>query len=189
VASDLSRLRKLTTAPATGDHQEEFDKQVNAKHDDRGVCLLIVAQLENELDRALDHYLQLANDQRADFYDQEGPAGNFSRKIALACALGFVGPISRENLRFIRHIWNAFAKQPIKFDTAEVAAVCNNLKIINIYDRPVETDQQPKLKPRQRFENVCASTMLLLASYAGGVKEWKPGESELGKSLWSGELP
>ncbi len=46
VASDLSRLRKLTTAPATGEHQEELNKQVNAKHDERGVCLLIVAQLE-----------------------------------------------------------------------------------------------------------------------------------------------
>jgi hypothetical protein len=60
------------------------------------------------------------------FFDSEGPAGTFARKIALAAALGIVGPITHRNLTFIKTIRNAFAhaKIPIDFETREVSDVC-----------------------------------------------------------------
>jgi hypothetical protein len=88
----------LTSLPATAGHQEEFDAQVNANAGDRGFCLLIVAQLENELDRALDYELKPTSNERTALFLEGGPLGNFSRKITMASALDIVGPISLKNL-------------------------------------------------------------------------------------------
>jgi len=191
MASKIQILRQFTNRPASAEHQDEFDKQVDAKADDRGVCLLIVAQLENELDRALDYVIDPPANVRAALYEQDGPLATFARKISMAAALEIIGPISRVNLGIIRHVRNAFAhaKRPIKFSTPEVAGVCADLKIINIYEPPVVMDQQPDLAPRARFENVCAQTMLSLASYADAVKEWTPGRDEPGEVLSTESLP
>src|ERR1700730_10606799 len=166
--SKIEILRQFTNLPATAEHQEEFDKQVNAKTDDRGVCLLIVAQLENELDRALDCVIEPPASVREALYEQDGPLSTFARKISMAAALEIIGPISHANLRIIRHVRNAVAhaKRPLRVSTTEVAQVCADLKLINIYEPPVVMDQQPDLSPRARFENVVAATMLSLASFA-----------------------
>jgi hypothetical protein len=189
--SKIEILRQFTNLPATAEHQEEFDKQVNAKTDDRGVCLLIVAQLENELDRALDCVIEPPASVREALYEQDGPLSTFAREISMAAALEIIGPISRANLRIIRHVSNAFAhaKRPLKFSTTEVARVCADLKIINTYEPPVVMDQQPDLSPRARFENVVAATMLSLASFAGDVKGWTPDKDEPGDVLSTEPLP
>jgi hypothetical protein len=75
----LEILRQFTNLPATAEHQEEFDKQVNAKTDDGGVCLLIVAQLENELDRELDCVIDPPASVREALYEQDGPLSTFAR--------------------------------------------------------------------------------------------------------------
>jgi hypothetical protein len=167
--SKLGDLRKLTSAPATAEHQEEFDKQTNAKADDRGLCLIITAQIENELDRVIDHeFGELPADLRDSLYSQDGPLATFSRKTAIAAALGLIGPITRENLRIIRSVRNAFAhaKVPIKFSTAEVAAICADLQHIEIFDPPEGVDQSER-PPRVRFESVCAEIMMRFTSYNG----------------------
>jgi hypothetical protein len=87
------------------------------------------------------------------------------------------------------HAAFAHAKRPLKFTTPEVAAVCSDLKIINIYEPPVVMDQRPDLAPRARFENVCASTMLALASYSGAVIGWTPSSDEPGELLSTESLP
>jgi hypothetical protein len=168
MASKIAKLRDLTTKPATAEHQEEYDKQTSAKADDRSFCLLLAAMLENELDRAIDHWLgELSEKIRHDMYDRDGPLGNFSRKITLASALEIIGPTSQENFRLVRNIRNAFAhaKVPLTFKTTEVSAVCADLKRINIFNPPVEVDQAPQMPARARFETVCNETMVRLARY------------------------
>src|SRR5262252_5159273 len=92
MTSKIAKLRDLTTKPATAEHKEEYDKQTSAKADDRSFCLLLTAMLENELDRAIDHWFGgLSEKLRHDMYDHDGPLGNFSRKITLASALEIIG--------------------------------------------------------------------------------------------------
>jgi hypothetical protein len=191
MASKVQVLREFGNLPATAEDQDEFDAQVAAGTGDRGFCLLIVAHLENELDRALEHELRPTKVERSQLFLEGGPLGNFSRKITMAGALDVVGPISLRNLTLIRHIRNAFAhaKRPIKFVTPEVAAVCADLEIINIYDPPVVMDQMPDLPARARFENVCGATMLALASLSGSVFGWTPSAGEPGDHLSTEALP
>lgn len=50
MVSKIEALRQLSYAPPQEEHQGEWERQV-AGTSDRAACLLIVAQLENELDR------------------------------------------------------------------------------------------------------------------------------------------
>lgn len=87
----------------------------------------------------------------------------------MAVALGILGPISRANLRIIRHLRNAFAhaKQPIKYPTPEVAAMCLDLKLI---PTTAPTDPMPLpegANPKNAFEGACACMMMRLGAYYG----------------------
>jgi hypothetical protein len=189
--SPVSKLRTLTTKPATPEHQEEYDKQTSDKADDRSLCLLLTAQLENSLDRAFDFAMgeQTAN-MRKDLYDYDGPLGNFSRKIILCAAMTLLGPVTHENFRLMRHIRNAFAhaKVPITFETPEVAAVCAGLVRINILDPPEEVDQDPSMSPRSRFTTVCHETMIRLSRYTGFDPHYKTDDGKE-RTILGGELP
>ena len=170
MASKIQKLRDITTKPATPEHQEEYNKQTGAKADDRSLCLLLTAMLENELDTAIDHWIgEQTTELRKHLYEHDGPLGNLSRKITMAAALELIGPVSHENLRLIRHVRNAFAhaKAPITFKTNEVSTVCADLVRINIFDPPEEPNQAPEMPARERFETVCHETMIRLTSYTG----------------------
>ena len=58
---------------------------------------------------------------------------NFSAKIAMAYAFRLIGPITRFDLDLIRFIRNEFAhsRMPLTFQTAEVKAVCDHLRIVD----------------------------------------------------------
>ncbi|WPO43927.1 hypothetical protein [Tardiphaga sp. 42S5] len=192
MANSISKLRDLTSAPATAEHQEDFNKAVSDDADDRGVCLILTAQLENELDRAIDHWIDNGDKKlRDELYGGDGPLGTLSRKCAFAAAIGLIGPITRENLRAIRNIRNAFAhaKRPITFDTDEVAAVCGELKTINIYDPPREMAPIDDLTPRKQFETVAAQTMIRLTSYTGFDVQLKDDDGKPELTLKSEPLP
>jgi|SRR5258708_33242678 hypothetical protein len=189
--SPVSKLRTLTTKPATPEHQEEYDKQTGDKADDRTLCLLLTAQLENSLDRAIDFAMgDQTAEMRKDLYDHDGPLGNFSRKITIAAAITLLGPASHENFRLMRHVRNAFAhaKVPITFETAEVAEVCAGLVRFNIFDPPEEVDQDPDMSPRARFTTVCHETMIRLSRYTGHDPHFKTDDGKE-KTIIGGELP
>jgi len=189
--SKVSKLRDITTAPATPEYQEEMDRQTSAQADDRSFCLLLTAMLKNELDRAIDHWLgAMSEDLRKALYDHDGPLGNFSRKIALAAALGIIGSVSHENFRLIRHTRNAFAhaKLPIRFDTPEVTAVCADLQRINLFEPPEEVDQAPNLSARERFEFVCNETMVRLARYSGHDPQFRDSTGKV-REIQADALP
>jgi hypothetical protein len=176
MASKVQKLRLITTKPATPDHQEEFDKQTSATADDRSFCLLLTAMVENELDRAIDHWIgEQTSELRKSLYEQDGLLGNLSRKITMAAVVRIVGPTSHANLNIIRHVRNAFAhaKVPITFKTDEVSAVCADLVRINIFDPSEEPDQATGLSARQRFETVCHETMIRLTRWTGHDPHYK----------------
>jgi hypothetical protein len=189
--SPVSKLRTLTTKPATPEHQEEYDKQTGDKADDRTLCLLLTAQLENSLDRAIDFAMgEQTAEMRKDLYEHDGPLGNFSRKITIAATITLLGPVSQENFRLMRHVRNAFAhaKVPITFETPEVAEVCAGLVRFNIFDPPEEVDQDPDMTARNRFTTVCHETMIRLSRYTGHDPKFKT-DAGTEKTIIGGELP
>lgn len=170
MVSKTNALRKLTNAEPLAEHQADFNLQVSPQQSDRGACLLIASQMDVELDKAIERKLgRLVPDLREELYRDDGPMATFARKITMAAALGVVGPISRENLRIIRHVRNAFAhaKRPITFATPEVSAMCLDLRSVSL-THPSEPSLFPDTSnPRKVFETVCAATMMRLATYAG----------------------
>jgi hypothetical protein len=157
--------------PSDPSHQKEFEKQLSGTTNDRGYCLLLASTLENALDEALLYRLpNVKGSLRDKFYESEGPAGGFSRKITLAAALDILGPVSYRNFTLIRHIRNSFAhaKIPINFDTEQVAQVSNELTLIDPFfpEKQATADYEPEGN-RERFHSVIARMMVLLSVYAG----------------------
>lgn len=191
MGSKVEKLRDLTTKRATADHQEEFNKQISDEADDRSFCLLLISMLENTLDQALDHWIgEQTKELRQSLYAQDGLLATFARKITFATVINIAGPVSRENLRLMRHIRNAFAhsKIPITFDTPEVATICADLVRINIFEPAEEPDQEPGLSPRKRFEAICNETMIRLTSFTGHkVQYWD--ETGKQRNIMDGGLP
>lgn len=188
--SKTEMLRRLTNAEALPEHQADFDIQVRSKDDDRGSCLLIVAQIDVELDKAIEHKLgKVGKDIRAELYERDGPLATFARKVTMAAALGIVGPVSRENLRIVRHVRNAFAhaKRPIKFTTPEVSVMCMDLMHISLTVPGEPTPTVKGANPRKTFDAVCASMMMRLATYTG--MKFHIGDGELKQPILGGPLP
>jgi hypothetical protein len=179
--SKIDALRKLSYVLLNEEHQGEFERQLEPGTSDRGACLLIVAQLENELEAAIVSAMpKMQLDVRREMLEQDGPLATFSRKISMAAALGIVGPKSRHNFRIIRHVRNAFAhaKLPIGFETKEVADVCGELHMI---DPLAPHSQREHINThegtRPLFNDVCGSMMLLLYSFTGAsITLAKPSE-------------
>jgi hypothetical protein len=171
VASKIDALRKLSYAPATQDHQGAFERQMEPGTSGRGACLLVVAQLENELEAAIVSAMpKMQSDVRSEMFERDGPMATFARKTSMAVALGIIGAKSRANLKIIRHVRNAFAhaKIPIDFDTDEVVAACSELHLINP-EAPQSSREYINTfeGARPLFMDVCASTMLMLYAFTG----------------------
>jgi hypothetical protein len=74
MASKIDALRKLSYAPATEDHQGAFERQMEPGTSGRGACLLIVAQMENELEAAIVSAMpKMSSDVRAEMFERDGP--------------------------------------------------------------------------------------------------------------------
>ena len=169
MASVIEALRKLSYRFPTGLDGEEFEKQMAPGGSDRGSCLLVVAQLENELEAAIEATIgPLSDEMRGALVEQDGPTATFARKITIAAALGILGPNLRHNFRIVRHIRNAFAhaRVPITFETPEVEAAVNDLHLINPVP-PYDTSQSIRMNPESRlfFEEVVGAMLVTLHGY------------------------
>jgi hypothetical protein len=167
----VKALKALSSAKANQTHHADFQKELDAIGNDRGYCLLVVSTLENNLDEVIDRHIVDFNKEDYDaFFDGNGAAGSLSRKIALLQAFKVIGPITRRNLNIVREIRNAFAhgKIPITFETPEVKALCEELRLINPLD-PAERNPDNQIGPasRDRFHDVVVTAMLLLAIHIG----------------------
>jgi hypothetical protein len=168
MVSKTEALRRLTTyQKMSEEHHKAFEKQVRAETNDRGACILISANLENALDAALQQFLSPPYD---DMFEADGPLATFARKISIAHAFRIIGPVTKENLRLIRHVRNAFAhaKIPIEFKTPEVRALIDDLLPYNMsVTPPVVTKSDKAFRfPRNIFEDVCNSISQMLYVYS-----------------------
>jgi hypothetical protein len=183
MASKIDALRKLSYAPATEDHQGAFERQMEPGTSGRGACLLIVAQMENELEAAIVSAMpKMSSDVRAEMFERDGPMATFARKISMAAALGIIGPKTRSNFKIIRHVRNAFAhaKIPIDFETVEVARACEELHMIDP-TAPHSTQEYINVfeGARPLFMDICASTMLMLCAFTGAEVTVPKGVAKL----------
>lgn len=165
---DLKALSNL--APDSAYHAE-LNKEMSATGNDRGYCLLVSSLLENAIDKVLTVQIShLSSKEREAFFDSHGPAGAFSRKIALLHAFYIVGNVTRRNLDIIRDIRNAFAhgKVPLTFETPQVKALCDELRLIDPSNpTKVVASNYQGAGPRNRFHDVLATVMILLDIYVG----------------------
>jgi hypothetical protein len=171
MVSKAEKLRKLTRMNASRNDYEAWCKQVDGESNDRGACLLLAANVEAGLDAAIEQTFLWKDEIPSDLYFDDGPLANFSRKIALGFVLKIYREGTKSNLDIIRKVRNAFAhaKQPIRFDTAEVADICADLERIRpVPPHVVKSDYLSKegLSPRQLFQNVCDVTAHNLFVYS-----------------------
>jgi hypothetical protein len=186
MVSKIEALRRLSYAPTTADQQEAFERQIAPETSDRGACILLAAHIETELTAAIESALpKLTEDQRYELFGQDGPLATFARKITMASALGIVGPVSKQNLRLIRHVRNAFAhhRMPIEFSTPEVHAVCMDLVPLELPPFQTKVEHGADNEARGRFESTCASMMLLLFAYTGAKISLSPKSDDETREL------
>lgn len=169
--SKKTDLKALSNLAPDSTYHAELIKEMNATENDRGYCLLVSSLLENAVDGVLTVQIShFASKEREAFFDSHGAAGAFSRKIALLHAFKIVGKVTRRNLDIIREIRNAFAhgKVPLTFETPEVKAMCDELKLIDPRS-PTKTisDNHQGSGSRNRFHDVLATIMILLDIYIG----------------------
>jgi DNA-binding MltR family transcriptional regulator len=96
------------------------------------VALIAGSWIEKTLEIGiLSKFIKLEDDQRKRLfdYDHRGPISDFSARIKIAAALDLFGPKTHADLERIRMVRNAFAHSVhlLKFNTKEVADVCNEL--------------------------------------------------------------
>jgi len=178
--SKFRALRELSYLPTNDDFQKEFQAQVLAETNDRGACLLLVANLENALDEAIMSLLPQLPKERQRFVEQGGVFAMFSRKIDAASILRITGPTTNRNLSVIQHIRNAFAhaKRPIDFDTKEVAALCADLTLLtSLPPYTNRDDEKAALTSRLIFADACTTLTWLLYYYATGPLRQLPSDA------------
>ena len=107
---DLSKQDRLT------DHTQEIIHELEHQSD-RGVALIIVANLEFSLMDAMRTRMVFFPNFEKIIFDQDGAVlGAFSDRIKMARALGVIGERSAAHLDSIRRIRNQFAHSPRKLD-------------------------------------------------------------------------
>jgi hypothetical protein len=98
---------------------------------DRGAALIAAAILEEELTEALHARLILTPriSQRLFSLERLGAISDFGTKIDVAFAVGLIRTAAFDDLHLIRRIRNHFAhkKEPLRFDTPQIAEWCNTL--------------------------------------------------------------
>jgi hypothetical protein len=99
---------------------------------DRARAVLLAAFVEAALQTFVQAQLRptfLAEDFRL-LFGANAPLGTFSAKILIAFAFNWYGPDTRHDLDLIRELRNGFAhsRSSFTFETAEVAAVCRQLR-------------------------------------------------------------
>jgi hypothetical protein len=145
----------------------------------------MAAHLESELTAAIESTLpRLTQDQRYELFEQDGPLATFARKIAMASALGIIGPKAKENFRLIQHVRNAFAHHriPIEFSTPEVHAVCMDMVPLELPPFQTAVSYGKEQEARGRFETqVRGHFQRAVSVHTEGSEPRYPGRATLGQ--------
>jgi len=154
----LGGVTKLTDAQASYDHFSRWQEETNAEKNHRGAAILLATNVENALQTAIVHLIEIKKGERSKLFGANCPFSSLANKITVAYALEIFGDETKRNLDIIRSVRNAFAhaKQPITFETEQIKRVCEFLAI-PILLRPVAIpkDDGSHLTGRARFQRVC----------------------------------
>jgi DNA-binding MltR family transcriptional regulator len=109
--------------------KKEFDL---IDESDRGAAIVGAALLEDDLVSMLKKNMLLdtmSQKQVKDIFDLSGPLSNFSAKISISLAFGFIDKTTFNDLQIVRKLRNKFAHSSghLSFDDAEVKAQMGNM--------------------------------------------------------------
>lgn len=109
--------------------RNEFDL---TDESDRGAAIVGAALLEDALVTMLKERMSLdkmSQKQVKDIFDLSGPLSNFSSKISIAFAFGFIDKLTFNDLQIVRKIRNKFAHSMdgLSFDDEEVKSQVHNM--------------------------------------------------------------
>jgi hypothetical protein len=164
----LRNLKLMTRANPTDRDLPELEKEVYGGND-RARAVMLSAILEAALEIFIRNKTRptLNSDDTSRLFDYSGLLGDFGGKILAGYAFNFYGPQTRHDLDLIRILRNEFAHSRVSFDftTAEVAAVCAQLKapdwpgafIPHAWLEIVPLEDGDKTHPRTRFRGACQS--------------------------------
>ncbi len=120
--------------------------------DDRSAAIIVASLTEHALETAIRNSLPpMADGDWAGLVERDdGPLLAFGPKIKIAYALQIIDQLARDDLRVLKNIRNAFAhaKKDIRFESANVAAACAALKIVDLLE-PIYTPHQADLNDRR----------------------------------------
>jgi hypothetical protein len=132
----MRNLRAITRADPQLEHLEALERELYASTSSRATVVMFGSFVETSLERLLASVMRenLNSRDRKQLFEYEGAVGTFSSKIVMAYALKLIGRISRADLDIIRFLRNEFAHSriPFDFDTPEVRAVCDKIKIVDL---------------------------------------------------------
>jgi hypothetical protein len=133
---------------------------MRSRTNDRGACILLSANVEAALEKALTNYLFFSIPRDEALFSENGPLSSFSNKILMGRAIKIYGPKTFDNLDRIRHIRNAFAHAhaPVSFATKEIKDVVNELVDLEVLYPRVYRNRKvvfKRLSPRRKFEYIC----------------------------------
>lgn len=164
--------------PTQADYDTILDELYHARND-RSRVLIAIAVLEQALEDVLRlHFRKMNKEEERRLFDFEASLGTLSNKIYMAYALGMIDRSDVRELNALREIRNAFAhsRRITDFDTPEVAAYCEFLKI--------PTDPPPpdglQMTPRLKFIGAFVSYLGIFTGYqqrfslARALKETRP---------------
>ena len=111
---------------------------------DRGAAVLAGSFVENYLATFIESFIEDKKIAKA-LFDPLGALSNFSQRIAVAYAFGFITKETYDDLTLIRNIRNHFAHHPFdtSFDTPEVAKMVSKLSRFETakYSKPEDAKQ------------------------------------------------
>lgn len=127
-------LRLLTRSNPTVESLEELEQELYFAGSDRATAVMFGSMVEVNLERLIATKLRddLNSKDKKLLFEFEGCFGTFSAKTVGAYALGLIGPVIRFDLDLIRLLRNEFAHSRVhfNFNTPQVKAVCDKLKIV-----------------------------------------------------------
>jgi hypothetical protein len=128
----LRNLKAFMRAQLGWDTEPKLSVENITGESDRGAVILAATGVEDMLEWAiLARMPGLLRDPSArdSVFGVNGPAGNFSNKIAMAYALGLIDRGARRDIHLIREMRNccAHARQQVSFSTPEIQEVCRKV--------------------------------------------------------------
>jgi hypothetical protein len=162
---DLSRPLDLEA----GDDLAALDEAATASP--RAAAIVASSLVEDALRCCLCGFFTPVVDE-AEMFDKEGaPLASFHAKIVMGYALGIYGEVTREDLRRIKLIRNAFAHSPraITFETPEVKEKCLALSYVDMSRVQTAVTLRPYSDPRGKFLDT--ARLLLIDLHAIGSRK------------------